>query len=63
MNMGETRRNGTTGIVIGMAWTTGILGTKDVTMEDTGDSTTKSVNLFSLDLSDGRGNRLYITLL
>lgn len=50
MNMGETRRNGTTGIVIGMAWTTGILGTKDVTMEDTGDSTTKSVTFVFIGL-------------
>lgn len=43
MNVGETRRNGTTDIVIGMEWTTGILGTKDVTMGDTGDNTTSKV--------------------
>lgn len=40
MNVGETRRNGTIDVVIGMEWSTGILGTKDVTMGDTGDNTT-----------------------
>ena len=38
-NMGEKRRNGRTGIAIGMEWTTGLPGTKDVIMEDTGDDT------------------------